>query len=227
MRTYAAEDIRVLSRADGYPDGRTVEAYAAVFGQQAEIHDDYGDYFEVIDPQAFRQRLAQLERSGLPQVKVLFNHGMTIHGTPSERGSMPVGVPVSITADSRGLLTRTLYNKTPLAEEVLEGIRSGAITAQSFTGSIIRSDPPLLRSERYRPKGGRLPVVRRLALGLREYGPCPFPAYSGAAVVGVRSNTHRNLNDDPDLIKAALTYVRAHRQAMQYPLKEVVYSDGN
>ena len=81
---------------------------------------------------------------------------MTIHGTPSERGSVPIGVPVEIRPETRGLLTRTRYQETPFADEILENIRSGAITAQSFTGRIIRSDPSLRRGETYRPRNGQL-----------------------------------------------------------------------
>src|SRR6185437_3749471 len=73
-----------------------------------------------------------------------------------------------------------------LGNEVLELWRSGAITAQSFTGSIVRSSPELRRGDRYRPRGGELPRVRRLELGLREFGGTPFPAYDGAGLVGVR-----------------------------------------
>ena len=39
---------------------------------------------------------------------------------------MPIGVPVDIRAEARGLLTRTRYNETPLAEEILENIRAGS-----------------------------------------------------------------------------------------------------
>jgi Caudovirus prohead serine protease len=115
---------------------------------------------------------------------------MTIQGTPSERFSMPIGVPVDIRAEQRGLLTRTRYNETALAEEILENIRAGSITSQSFTGRIVRSDPQLRRGDRHRPdSAGNLRPVRRTELGLREYGPVLWPAYSGAEILGVRMST--------------------------------------
>jgi len=192
MRLYQLEDIHILRSADG-GDGRTVEAYAAVFGQEAEIKDHEGHYIEVIEPTAFSRAIdhAQRARGGFPgSVKVLYNHGMTINGTPSERFSMPIGVPVDIRAEARGLLTRTRYSETPLADEVLENIRAGSITSQSFTGRIMRSDPQLRRGDRYRPgSDGTLRTVRRTELGLREYGPVLWPAYSGAEILGVRMST--------------------------------------
>ena len=93
---------------------------------------------------------------------------------------------------------RSRYLDTPLGNEVLEMWRSGAITAQSFTGAIIRSDPELRRGETYRPRGGQLIDVRRLELGLREYGPTPFPAYQGAELVGVRMSPLGTWDEDDE-----------------------------
>src|SRR5262249_52282785 len=111
-RMIPVEDARIIRRAQG-GDGRTVEAYATVFNQQAEIQDQMGHYFEVIDPAAFNRRLAEARRAsgGLAgEIKVVFNHGMTRQATPSDRWSLPAGVPLDIRPDSRGLLTVTRYD---------------------------------------------------------------------------------------------------------------------
>ena len=202
MRIYPLEDIHILRSADG-GDGRTVEAFAAVFNEPAEIQDHQGHYVEVIDPGAFNRAIdhASRARGGFPaSVKVLWNHGRDLAGQPSARFSMPIGVPVEdgIRAEARGLLTRTRYSETPLADEVLENIRNGAITAQSFVGGIMRSDPQLARGDRYRPRGGELPSVRRMELGLRDYGPVLYPAYTGAEILGVRMSTPGSWSPDPD-----------------------------
>jgi len=188
FRSYPLEDAHVVTRAEGDGSGRLVEAYCAVFDEAAEIHDHQGHYEEDIDRSAFNKRIADVQRSraGFGLVKCHYNHGLTIHGTPAERFSLPVAVPKHISAESRGVLTRSYYMDTPLGNEVLEMWRSGAITAQSFTGAIIRSSPELRRGDKYRPRDGQLPRVTRLELGLKEYGPTPFPAYSGAELVGVR-----------------------------------------
>jgi HK97 family phage prohead protease len=201
MRFYPLEDIHIIrSSEDGGTDGRTVEAYAAVFGQRVEIQDHQGHYYEENDPAAFSRTIDHIERGrgSFSSVKVLYNHGMTIQGSPSERFSIPLGVPVLIKSEARGVLTRTRYSNTPLADEILESVRSGAITAQSYTGRIIRSDPQLRTGDRYRSRGSELPLVRRLELGLREYGPVLWPAYSGAEILGVRMSTPGEWSLDPD-----------------------------
>jgi len=207
MRLYALEDIHILRSADG-GDGRTVEAYAAVFGEPAEIVDHEGHYVEIIDPAAFNRAIdhASRARGGFPgSVKVLWNHGRDLSGAASDRFSMPIGIPVDIRAETRGLLTRTRYSETPLADEVLENIRAGSITSQSFTGRIMRSDPQLRRGDKYRPdSAGNLRTVRRAELGLREYGPVLWPAYSGAEILGVRMSTPGTYALDPDDTEQAL-----------------------
>jgi len=197
-RIWDLEDIRIISRAQGDGTGRLVEAYAAVFNVPAEIHDQHGDYNEENDPGAFNRSIDHAARASRTPFRCIYNHGMTLHGTPAERFSIPIGTPEEVRAESRGLLTRTLYNKTPLADEILEAISSGGITAQSYTGRILRSDPELRRGEKYRPRNGRLITVRRLELALREYGPTPFPAFSGAEILGVRMSTPGEYAPDPD-----------------------------
>ncbi len=192
LRSYPLEDIRILTRAQGneYAAGRTVEAYAAVFDRKTEIHDGQGHYMETIDRSAFNKAIADARPQGSRQtwrVGVFYNHGMTIHGTPSDRFSVPLGAPIDIRAEPAGLLTVTRYNNTSLADEILESIRSGDITAQSFTGRIVRSNPDPGRRGYEPGRNGQLPNVRRNELGLREYGPTPFAAYVDAGILSVRS----------------------------------------
>lgn len=177
VRSYPLEDIKITKGGDG----RTVEAYAAVFRSQVEIRDQDGHYLEDIDPTAFNRTIQHKgNRFG-----VFYNHGLTIHGTPSDRGAVPIGTPQEVRVDNVGLRTVTRYNRTALAEEVLEAINTGAITAQSFTGRFVRSQPA--RVPRRGSKPGELPKVTRTEIDLREYGPTPFPAYADAMITGVRS----------------------------------------
>jgi len=187
-RSYPLEDYHVVRSGEGDSTGRVIEAYCTVFDEPAEIMDSQGHYEEEIDRAAFNKRIADLERSraGFAGAKVFYNHALTIHGTPSELYSMPIAVCEGVRAEARGPVTRSRYLDTPLGNQVLEMWRSGAITAQSFTGAIIRSTPELRRGDKYRPRDGHLTRVRRLELGLKEYGPTPFPAYTGAELVGVR-----------------------------------------
>lgn len=174
-RAYPLDDIQVESG-----DGRTVEAYAAVFDTPTEIRDRDGHYMEIIAPGAFNKTL---EERGT-RFGVFYNHGLTLHGSSSERGSVPIGTPLEVRVDGRGLYTRTRYHRTPLADEVLEAIREGSITGYSFSGRFIQSSPS--RVPRRRP-GAELPTITRTEIKLAEYGPTPIPAYEDAAILGVRS----------------------------------------
>ncbi len=203
LRSFPLLDIEV--RSDG--DGRTVDAYAAVFDEPVEIHDAEGHYLERIAPTAFDRTLAQ---RGI-KFGVFFNHGATLYGTPSERYAMPIGTPVEVRADGRGLFTRTRYNATPVADEVLEAIRTGAITGQSFSGKFLRSDKPTPKYGFKAKADGSLVEVTRMEIAMREYGPTPFPAYEAAAIVGVRhvapesiARALREMDDDERAELAAL-----------------------
>lgn len=172
-RTFALEDITVRSGGDG----RTVEAYAAVFDVEQTISDFEGDgYIELIRRGAFERTIAQRGA----RMQVIYNHGLDIYGNPAPEFSKPLGVTLEMREDARGLWTVTRYSNTPLADEVLTLIHDGAIRGQSFSGTWLRSNPqrgPYRRGQ----------VVERTELAMREYGPTPFPAYADAAIVGVRS----------------------------------------
>lgn len=176
-RIWPVDDVIVRSSGG---DKRTVEAYCAVFDSPAEINDQHGRYREVIHRSAFTRAISR----GINSVQVYFNHGMRIDGSPSDLGSVPIGHPLEIRPDGKGLLTITRYNRSELADATLEAIRNGDIKGYSFRGRILRSDPE--RVPRVRP-GGELPTVLRKELGLTEYGPTPSPYYADASVVAVRS----------------------------------------
>lgn len=186
VRSFPLSDISI--RAGG--DGRTVDAYATVFDTPVPIHDQDGDYIEVIDRRAFDRILPKLAPSGGRsswRVGVFYNHGLTLHGTPSDMNSMPIGVPLEIKADGHGLFTRTRYSKGPDIDRILDAISEGSLSAYSFSGRFDRSDPRVPRGGFHADSRGNLPTVRRTESTLREYGPTPFPAYQDAAIVGVRA----------------------------------------
>jgi len=157
-------------------DGRTVVAYAATFDEAYEVVDFDGHYDEVINRAAFNRALGR----GISDVQVLFNHGRTIAGTPSSEFSLPIAIPVEVKVEGKGLLTRSRYLKTPLADQILEMWQEGAIRSQSFRGPIYASRPA-------RPGPNGRPVIERTALGLIEYGPAPLAINTSADLVAVRS----------------------------------------
>jgi HK97 family phage prohead protease len=189
-RAYSLLDIHIRSGGDG----RTVEAYAAVWDSPTQISDQHGDYLEQIAPTAFNRTIANRGDKPWP---VLFNHGLTLHGTPSERGTMPIGVSVEPPrADARGLVTVSRYTPGELADEALEAIRSGAITAQSFSGRFVQSDKKTPRGGFRAASDGTLPLVTRTEIAMREYGPAVFAAYPEAMITGVRAALRELLTDE-------------------------------
>lgn len=172
-RTFDLDSIEI----DRGGDGRTVTAYAAIFDTDAEIRDQHGHYIERISRSAFARTL---KNGPVGRIGVFYNHGFDLTGRPNMVGSVPIGTPLEVKADQRGLLTVTRYNKSPLAEQVIEAIRDGQIRGQSFRGRVFKSaDGPA--SDR------GLKTVIRSELGLTEYGPTHSPAYEGAGILAIRS----------------------------------------
>jgi phage head maturation protease len=190
-RTVPLEDISIKPG-----DGRTVEAYLAVFDTEAEIRDPEGHYNEVIDRSAFNDAIytarPQGSRTGW-KTSVYYNHALTPYGTPSERWSAPVAVTQDLIVESRGVRAIDRYADTPDGNYALELVRNGAVKGYSFTGALKRSDPMRPPRGGFRPRNGVLPTVRRLVLGLSEYGPTPEPAYETAGVLGMRADFARRL----------------------------------
>lgn len=173
-RTYEITDLDIV-RTDRA--GREVTAYAAVFDQEAEIRDQFGHYVETIHRSAFTRTISR----GFSRVQVFYNHGYDLSGKPNMLGAVPIATPVDIRADSRGLLTRARYNDGELADAVLAAWQGGQISGQSFRGAVYSTNE--------RGRRGPLKVLERSELGLKEFGPTHAPAYAGAGLVAIRSQT--------------------------------------
>lgn len=171
-RAVAFEDVTI--RADG--DGRIVEAYAAAFNVPAEVRDQDGHYNEIMSRTSFDKTIAERGTN----FGVFYNHARTIAGTPDGSLSVPIGVPIEVSTDERGVFTATRYLDNPLADSVLDGIKQRAIRGQSFSGRFIKSS-------RSRASRGELPVITRSEVAMREYGPTVFPVHTSAAILSTRS----------------------------------------
>jgi phage head maturation protease len=208
LRAFPLEDLSVRTTRDG----RIVDAYLAVFDTPAAIHDQDGDYSEELDPVVFNRAISDARPQGGRtswRVGVFYNHGMTIMGTPSDRHSMPVAVPVDIKTDGHGVRATDKYHRSQFCDEIIEGLESGAIPGYSFSGRFLRSNPLIPRGGFRKRHDGTLPVVRRMESTLREYGPTPFPAYADAAVLGIRSDSlMAAMMNDPDLAMRMITAFR-------------------
>lgn len=204
QRSFALDDLVV--RSDG--DGRTVDAYMAVFGQPTEIRDQYGHYYEVIDRAAFN---GIIKRGVSPLV--IFNHGRDIYGNRNPKWADPVAVHRSIEPDGRGVRVSSWFMRTDEADDALEMVRSGAVTGYSFSGR-----PNEQRDKRISPAGGsELPtIIRQDFSTLLEYGPAILRAYEGAKVLALRS---QQLDDfDPALWAEAVEKLTPDQLAELVPL---------
>ena len=221
-RSFPLEDISIRSGGDG----RTVEAYAAVFNTPAPISDQDGQYIEELDPAVFNRAISDAAPQGSRKnwrIGVFYNHGMTIMGTPSDRHSMPIGKINDIKADNRGLWTEIRYNRTPLADEVLENIREGSIPGYSFSGMFRRSSPLVPRGGfRANHRTGELPTVRRTESTLKELGPTPFPYYKDAEIVGMRAL----FGADPELLLRMMSMLRDGAPSDSPPLPGAPSDEG-
>lgn len=173
MRAFAFDDISI--RADG--DGRTVEAYCAAFNVDAEIRDQDGHYIEDLARGSFAKTIQE----NMGRFGVFYNHARTLYGTPDGALSVPIGVPLEVREDDRGVFTVTRYLDNPLADSVLDAVKQRAIKGQSFSGRFMKSQRTPGK------KRGDLMRITRTEVAMREYGPTVFPAYAEAAILGTRN----------------------------------------
>lgn len=186
-RSFEITDFEI--KRDG-PAGRTVTAYAAVFGQETEIRDQHGHYWEGINRAAFNRTLSH----GIERVKVHYNHGYDLSGRPNGLLAVPIATPLEIKPDGKGLLTISRYNDGEVADAVLAAWEGGQVTGQSFRGRVYQS--------RTLGRKGALDRIERTELGLKEYGPTHSPAYEGAGLVAIRSQ-----EDLAELIRSMISEI--------------------
>lgn len=132
-------------------EGRTFTGYASTWDL-----DQGGD---IIVPGSFKKTLAEAGA----KVKILWQH------------NEPIGVPVSMTEDSKGLLVTGKISQTRLGDEALTLVKDGVIDSMSIGYRVINSD--------YNEKGQR--VIRELAL--KEFSLVTFPMNEAAIITGVKS----------------------------------------
>ena len=134
------------------------------------IRDHDGEYEEVIDPAAFNRAIDHAARSG-HKIPVMFNHGKTMYGTPSELDTMPIGVTEEIKADRRGLFTRARYHRSARADSILESIREGSIAVVLVPGGVqtVRAGRAAWRVPSHRDGAADGAADRVDAAGVRAY----------------------------------------------------------
>jgi HK97 family phage prohead protease len=174
---YRAVDADYEVRRDGFGsgNGRTLAGRFAVFNRWTEIDSAVeGHFMEMIQPGAFSKTIRESGR----RVQVLFSHGQD-----PQIGLQSLGKIRSLEENAAGVDYEVeLFRGLP--ELLLQGLEAGAYGA-SFRAKPIktRDDPYPTPSDR-NPK--RLPESVISELRLREFGPCPLPAYA-ETTAGLRS----------------------------------------
>ena len=157
--------------------GRTVEGYAAAFGNIDQVGD-------IIHPGAFKQTIT--DRGN--KIKFLWQHD------PSE----PIGRILSIAEDKNGLQFKAAISDTSRGRDALALLKDGAIGEMSIGYDTVKGGMDYTKSA-----AGE--TVRNLrALKLWEISLVTFPANESAVVTGVKqqdvmpteSKPYRNVPDD-------------------------------
>lgn len=152
----------ITVRADG-TDGRTIFGRAVPYGETIEVVDSFGRYRERFERGAFARSIAER----LHKVKLMVQH---------DRSRLPIGRAVDLEERDDGLHGAFAVAATRDGDDALELVRSGTVDAFSIGFAPIRE----------RDDDG---VVVRTEAALREVSLVGFPAYAGAAIAGIRSDT--------------------------------------
>jgi uncharacterized protein len=138
---------------------RTFKGYASTFGNVDEVGD-------IIESGAFTKTISERGPNGSKQIKILWQH------------EMPLGMPIHMEEDSKGLYVEGKISKTRLGDEALELMRDGVVDRMSIGFSI-----PGGKTE-YDAQMG----VRKIKeVKLFEFSPVTFPANELAVVTGVKN----------------------------------------
>lgn len=132
---------------------RTVEGYASTFGNKDLVGD-------IVTQGAFKKTI----RERADKIKLLWQH------------YDPLGKPLHIEEDSKGLLVEAYISKTSLGNDALELVKDGVIDAFSIGYDVIQDEYKQADQTR---------LLKELKL--HEFSLVTFPANPEAAVSGIKS----------------------------------------
>jgi HK97 family phage prohead protease len=140
-------------------DKRTFEGYASTWDL------DLG--MDQIEKGAFKKTIA--ERFPVNGIKILWQHDYT----------KPIGLPVRMEEDSKGLYIEGRISKTELGNEALELMKDGVVDKMSIGYDVVKDDIS---------EDGQKRFLKELTL--YEFSPVTFPMNTGADILSVK--THIN-----------------------------------
>jgi HK97 family phage prohead protease len=139
-RSFTLANVRA---SDGGSDGKatTIDGYAAVFGEWAEIQDWWFGYKERIQDGAFTKTLKEAD------VRALFNHNPDWVLGRNKAGTL------TLREDNHGLASTILPPDTQWARDLVESMRRGDINQMSFGFEVVKdmwvfSKDPTVMDER-------------------------------------------------------------------------------
>lgn len=140
-------------------ENRTFMGYASTFGNVDEVGD-------VIEKGAFKKSIRERGPKGSNQIKVLWQH------------NEPLGIPLEMYEDEKGLYVEGRVSKTRLGDEALELMKDGVVDKMSIGFSV--------------PKGKMMwddqNNTRKIKeVKLFEFSPVTFPANEQASITGMKS----------------------------------------
>ena len=148
-------DYKTLKMDGAEVEGRTIIGYASTFGNRDLVGD-------IVVAGAFKKTLSERKP------KVFYNH------------MYPIGSPVEIHEDSKGLYTESKMSRTPRGDEILELVKDGVINEMSIAYEVLQYEDDSAKGVRYLKE-----------LKLFEYGPVDFPANENAVIEGVKTLADR------------------------------------
>lgn len=164
---------------DEETEGRTIEGYAALFGEET----DMGWYREIIEPGAFDQ-------ADLSDVRALFNHDANLILARTASGTLTLSV------DERGLKYSFTVPNTTLGNDLLEMVRRGDISQSSFAF--------IIDEQSWEIKSDEETELRRITKiqVVYDVAPVTYPAYETTTVTARSYEAWKKNLSQPDVSAA-------------------------
>lgn len=143
-------------RADGKKEGRKIQGYAAVFGEETELF--FGELVEEIAPGAFDNVLGD-------DVRALFNHDPNFVLGRNTSGTLRLSV------DEKGLAYEIDVPETNIGNDLLMSVRRGDISQSSFGFTVVKDQWEAL------PDGRDKRTILEVGQ-LFDVSPVTYPAYA-------------------------------------------------
>lgn len=145
-------------RTNGDTRDDYIDGYAAVFNQPTIIWD----FEEIIAPGAFKRALQENQ-----DVRTLFNHDPNFPLARTKNGSL------ILREDATGLWTESRVSKNPMADSVVDHIRTGLVSGMSFAFTV-RKNEWIFQEPGSDQMDKR--IITEVGV-LYDVGPVTYPAY--------------------------------------------------